>query len=350
MPMDGKHPTLVDIQNVSKIFKSDIFKKPFQAVNQLSISFPQGFCTGLLGHNGAGKTTTIRMLLGLIFPDQGRILFEDRPLNIEHKKFIGYMPEVNKLPLNLTCEEILRFTLALREPLSPSLQKQSRGDLITRKLEDLGLSAQRAKKVKNLSKGLARRLAFAQATIHEPRFLILDEPTSGLDPSAAKLLEQLILLEKSRGTTILLCTHELSHLSTICDHVHLLKKGQLALTSLPSPQTPTTTTKFNKADANSNCLGPRVHLTVRLKSHQPISTLEAAHRGLPPWTHSQETSVELGGPNTSGRAFQKLEFKSAAEGQKWLCHLIEEGHDIVNYQVGIQLRDDEVAHFYGKDL
>lgn len=341
--MEKTPQTLVDIQNVSKIFKSDLLKKPYQAVHKLSIGFPQGNCTGLLGHNGAGKTTTIRMLLGLIFPDEGTILFEGEPLGIEHKKVIGYMPEVNKLPLNLTCEEILRFTLALRNPLPSSLKNQSEKDLIAQKLEDLGLSAQSTKKVKNLSKGLARRLAFAQATIHEPRFLILDEPTSGLDPAATKLLERLILLEKSKGTTILLCTHELSHLANLCDHVHLLKQGQLALSSLPrfpseSPQA-----------ANKDCLGPRVHLTVRLQTSTPISEKEAVLMDLPPWSHNEIILLGPSFPASQGKTVQKLEFREISAGQRWLSKLIQEGHDILNYQVGIHLRDDEVTRFYEKD-
>ena len=343
MQAAGQNRNLVEVRQVSKTFKNDLFKKPFLAVDNLSLTFLEGRCTGLLGHNGAGKTTSIRMLLGLIFPDRGEILFQGEPLNIHHKRMIGYMPEVNKLPLNLTCEEILRFTLALRRPLPPPLHQKSQEHLIDEKLLDLGLTAQKSKKVKKLSKGLARRLAFAQATIHRPQFLILDEPTSGLDPAATKLLEHLIIAEKARGTTILLCTHELSHLSSLCDEFHILKHGQLALTTVtanapaPLPQ------------STQRSITPRVQLTVILDPTRNFPKPEEIQAlGLPPWSHCEERPLLSERINQRKSVALQLEFPEKSSGQKWLHYLLNRGFFVLDYRFGIHLRDDELRELYEK--
>jgi ABC-2 type transport system ATP-binding protein len=218
-------PTL-ELNEVSKSFHNDVLKKPQKAVDNLSLRFPKGLCTALLGHNGAGKTTTIRMIFGLIRPDAGTILFEGQALSTEHKKHFGYMPEVNKLPLNLTVEEVLRQAIRLYGT-DPSVKQAQRAELIQSKLHSIGLQDHKRKKVGQLSKGMARRLAFAQATIHGPRLLVLDEPSTGLDPNAAETLIEHIELEKARGTTIILCTHDLVHINALCDAFYVMRKGRL---------------------------------------------------------------------------------------------------------------------------
>jgi ABC-2 type transport system ATP-binding protein len=224
-PEHSSVPTL-ELRDVTKSFHNDILKKPQKAVENLSLKFPKGLCTALLGHNGAGKTTTIRMIFGLIRPDQGSILFEGAPLATSHKKHFGYMPEVNKLPLNLTVEEVLQQAIRLYGS-GTSLSRKERRDLVQSKLLSISLEEHKRKKVGKLSKGMARRLAFAQATIHKPRLLILDEPSTGLDPNAAETLIEHIELEKNRGTTIILCTHDLVHINALCDGFYMMRKGHL---------------------------------------------------------------------------------------------------------------------------
>jgi ABC-type multidrug transport system ATPase subunit len=220
----------LDIQNVRKVYRSDVLKGPQVAIDNLSLKFLGGRCTGLLGHNGAGKTTTIRMALGLVKPDEGKVLFEGRPLSTGEKRFIGYMPEVNKLPAALTPHEVLHHHLKLFKPEGLRTRAERKAE-VDRKLEEVGLTAHRKRRIGVLSKGMARRLAWAQATIHKPRLLILDEPSSGLDPLARRQMLGWIEAEKERGTSILLCTHELQQVSTLCDDFHVLKNGRLVLTS-----------------------------------------------------------------------------------------------------------------------
>ncbi len=345
-PMTATPPLpAISLEKVTKVYRNDLFKKPMIAVNQLSMIFPAHACTALLGHNGAGKTTTIRMLLGLISPDEGRILFEGDRLQTEHKQFIGYMPEVNKLPLSLTCEEVLRFALLLHK--NPHQTRQpwptnSVDQLIHSKLEELGLVTQRHKKISQLSKGLARRMAFAQATIHQPRLLILDEPTSGLDPAAAHLLETLIQKEKIRGTTILLCTHELSHLVNLCDEVNILKKGQLILTSLANHGD----SSLQEGGPRPVALSPRTAMAVSKTTPKDLETLKAL-QNLPPWDHIQVTA-NLRPPGDQQQV--DLEFVDEAAGQRWLKSLVENGFMVTHFRRSIGFRPDEIYLYFEKDL
>ncbi len=229
-PADAAPPALA-LLGVHKVFKSDLTKQSQIAVDDLSLHFREGACTGLLGHNGAGKTTTIRLILGLMRPDRGQIRVSGRPLTTAEKCHIGYMPEANKLPAALTPHEILHHQLQLyaRPGL---LTRQERTAAVDAKLAAVGLTEHRSKRISHLSKGMARRMAWAQATIHQPRLLILDEPSSGLDPWGRREMLTWIKEEKTRGTTILLCTHELAQVSTLCDEFHVLRHGRLVLTSM----------------------------------------------------------------------------------------------------------------------
>lgn len=220
----------LELIGVSKIFKNDLLKKKQLAVDNLTCRFASGSCTGLLGHNGAGKTTSIRMILGLTFPDSGKILFEGKPLTTESKRYIGYMPEVNKLPGALTPSELLLQQLRLYRPTF-ALQRGSIKTLVDESLVKVGLDLHRHKKVRHLSKGMARRLAWALATIHKPRLLILDEPSSGLDPLGRQQMLQWIEEVKKEGTSILLCTHELAQIQTLCDELHVLRRGKLVFSA-----------------------------------------------------------------------------------------------------------------------
>lgn len=211
------------LEGVSKVFKNDIFKKPFRALDQVSCQFASGRCTGLLGHNGAGKTTAIRLILGLIKQDAGKVLFNGRALKRTDRAFIGFMPEVNKLAMNLTCYE----TLNLHLRLFPRTSADTFGKRIEFHLEKVGLSHFSNKIIRHLSKGMARRLAWAQAIIHQPKLLILDEPFSGLDPIGRAHMTEWIRDQKSRGTSIVLCTHDLGTVDDLCDDIHILNRGRL---------------------------------------------------------------------------------------------------------------------------
>lgn len=221
------------INGLSKIFNHDLLKKKQIALDSLNCEFPGGRCTGLLGHNGAGKTTTIRIILGLIRPDAGSVTFEGAPITLAVRRRLGYMPEINKLNGSLTPAEVLDFHLGLMNP-EGARTRQERRTTVGRLLEEVGLKGHAKKRIGKLSKGMARRVAWALAVSHKPHLLILDEPSSGLDPLGRRDMMRWIQGEKERGTTIVLCTHELSQVKMLCDELHLLRAGKLVLTSMPA--------------------------------------------------------------------------------------------------------------------
>lgn len=225
--------SLLDLRNVSKSFTPDVFGKTIHSLADVSLSFPQGRCTGLVGHNGAGKTTTIRLILGLINPSKGLISFRGQPMTRNHRASIGYLAELARFPSGLTCQEILETHLSLYKIGNGASRKQ----LIAAKLAEVGLEPFANRKARQMSKGMQQRLAWAQATIHEPDLLILDEPFSGLDPLGRMIMKNWILAEKKRGLTMILCTHELPQITSLCDHIHILRRGQLVHSSVSNTGT-----------------------------------------------------------------------------------------------------------------
>lgn len=219
---------LLSLRGVEKTFRNDVFKPPVQSLKGIDLDFPEGVCTGLVGHNGAGKTTTIRMILGLIKPDRGAILFKGEPIARDRRATIGYMAESARFPGGLTASEILKTQLAIH-----GVPKSMRpAELVTTKLESVGLAKHANRRIRDFSKGMMQRLAWAHATIHSPDLLILDEPFTGLDPLGRITMKNWILAEKKRGVSILLCTHELPQIMSLCDHIHILRQGKLVYSSL----------------------------------------------------------------------------------------------------------------------
>jgi ABC-2 type transport system ATP-binding protein len=219
---------LLSLRSVEKTFRNDVFKPPVQSLKGIDLDFPEGVCTGLVGHNGAGKTTTIRMILGLLKPDRGSILFKGQPIARDRRATIGYMAESARFPGGLTANEILKTQLAIHGV--PKSQRPSA--LVSSKLESVGLANHANRRIRDFSKGMMQRLAWAHATIHSPNLLILDEPFTGLDPLGRITMKNWILAEKKRGVSILLCTHELPQIMSLCDHIHILRQGKLVYSSL----------------------------------------------------------------------------------------------------------------------
>lgn len=213
---------ILEAKSLSKSFKPHFWSKSLVRLKDLSFSLPEGSATALLGHNGAGKTTTIRILLGIVKSESGSVLFRGNHISDHDKAQIGYMPENNKLAINLTPLEILDGQLAML-----SFGKKERNQKIQEVLEVVGLAQHQHKQVRSLSKGLGRRLAWAQATIHSPSLVILDEPFSGLDPLGRAELECWIAQLREQGVSLLMSTHELDAAQRTCDRFFLLRSGQL---------------------------------------------------------------------------------------------------------------------------
>lgn len=182
-------------------------------VDDLSFHMEKGEVFALLGSNGAGKTTTIKMILGLVKKDAGEIQMKE---GIR----IGYSPDTPFFPPYLTGREILEYYGAIQGIQKETLKKQV-GTL----LETVGLEDDKVR-VKNYSKGMLQRLAFAQALLGDPELLILDEPTAGLDALGRLEIMELIGKLKQSGKTIMINSHILNDIERVCDRGIILKKGR----------------------------------------------------------------------------------------------------------------------------
>lgn len=183
-----------------------------------------GEVMGLIGQNGAGKTTTFRMILNFISADQGRITWQDGPINQEIKQKIGFLPEERGLYQKMTVEDqILYFA---------ELHGMKRADARL-KLQDwmkrLEVVGKPMDKVQTLSKGNAQKIQFIATLIHEPEFLILDEPFTGLDPVNTELLRNEIKRSRDKGSAVIFSNHNMSDVELLSDHLLMLKGGQTIL-------------------------------------------------------------------------------------------------------------------------
>ena len=192
-----------------------------QAVKGVSLSVPKGSIYGVLGPNGAGKTTTLRMLLGIIDPDQGerRVLGEASPRNVSQR--IGYLPEERGLYPSMKAREAIAFMGALRG--LDWAEGRKRADAA---LEAAGLGYAAHGKIRKLSKGMAQLVQLLGSIVHKPELIVLDEPFSGLDPVNQEHLESLIRDECARGATILFSTHVMSHAERLCERLAIIAGGK----------------------------------------------------------------------------------------------------------------------------
>ena len=195
-----------------------------QAVDDVSLTIPRGAIYGFLGPNGAGKTTTIRCIMDIILPDAGTMSFAGRPLIRRLRDHIGYLPEERGLYRKMTCQDQLAYLAQLKGVPRRDALARAEEWIVRMELGDY-----LKKKVDNLSKGMQQKLQFAATFIFEPDLVILDEVFSGLDPLNIELLRDLILEQKSNGTTILFSTHMLSEAERLCDAVCLIEGGQKIL-------------------------------------------------------------------------------------------------------------------------
>ena len=195
------------------------------AVDHIDLSVGSGEVFGLLGPNGAGKTSTVRMLATLIGITEGDAWVAGLKVGERNDKIrakIGILTESPGLYERLSTEANLRFYARLHS-LSPEQEQRQ----VDKYLDMLGLSSKRAEPAATLSKGMKQKLALARAVLHEPEVLFLDEPTSALDPESARLVREFVQELRSRGRTILLCTHNLFEADLLCDRIGILKQRLL---------------------------------------------------------------------------------------------------------------------------
>ena len=211
--MEGMSPPAIQIRNLVKNFGR------FTAVDGLSLTVERGSIHGFLGPNGSGKSTTIRTLIGVLTPTSGTVeVLGENPL--KHPgvlKRIGYVPGDAALWQNLTGREVFRALEALR---GVPVDRDREEELI----DAFDLDAD--KKVREYSTGNRRKVGLIAAFAPEPELLILDEPTSGLDPLMENIFVQQVRGFRDRGGSVLLSSHILSEVETLCDYVTVIKDGQ----------------------------------------------------------------------------------------------------------------------------
>ena len=220
---DGAEP-VVEAEHLTKIYKDFWGRPKVRALDDLNLTIYRGEVFGLLGPNGSGKSTTIKLLLGLIFPTAGRARVLGKPIgDPQINSRIGFLPEESYLYRFLNGEETLRFYGKLFK-----LSKKELDERVPLLLDTVGLDQKaRKRKLREYSKGMARRIGLAQALINDPDLIVLDEPTTGLDPIGTREMKDLILSLKEQGKTVILCSHLLADVEDVCDRVTILFRGKM---------------------------------------------------------------------------------------------------------------------------
>ena len=201
-------------------------KRPYRALDRLTLDVREGEVFGFLGPNGAGKTTTLKLLMQLVFPTSGRAEMLGRPLGeLAVKRRIGYLPENPYFYDHLTAEELLIYFGALFG-YDAAERRRRAGRLLDR----VGIGSERRLQLRKFSKGMLQRVGIAQALLNDPDLVIFDEPMSGLDPLGRRDVRALVLGLRDRGCTVVFSSHVLSDAEALCSRVAILARGRLVST------------------------------------------------------------------------------------------------------------------------
>jgi ABC-2 type transport system ATP-binding protein len=213
----------LNIENLHKSFPLGFMLKKKKILKGISLSVNEGEIFGYLGPNGAGKTTTIKCILGLIFPDQGKIeLFGHSHLSLQAKAQTGFLPENPYFYDHLTASEFLYFYSQLF-----SIKKNEREEKIKGLLRIVGLEQSADLKLRKFSRGMLQRIGLAQSLLNDPSLVLLDEPLGGLDPIGRKEIRDIIVELKQEGKTVFLSSHILQDIEMICDRVAIIVNGEV---------------------------------------------------------------------------------------------------------------------------
>jgi ABC-2 type transport system ATP-binding protein len=210
--------SIVQVDHISKRFGTTL------AVNDVSFAVEPGEIFALLGPNGAGKTTAIRIILDIFKPDAGTVSILDGPMTPIKLNQIGYLPEERGLYQDIPLDRCLNF-LALLKGMDKSLADTR----ITEMLKRFDLQDVRKKKVKELSKGMQQKAQLIATLAHDPALIIIDEPFSSLDPVNTQMVKEMLVEERKRGKSIIMCTHQMAQVEQLCDRLILINHGSLVL-------------------------------------------------------------------------------------------------------------------------
>ncbi|MBD8067831.1 ABC transporter ATP-binding protein [Bacillus sp. PS06] len=205
--------TFLEVEHLKKSFKDT------QVLKDISFKVNKGEIMAILGPNGAGKSTTIRNIMGIMYPDEGKVTFQGKT-EIPRNK-IGYLPEERGLYKNVKVMDILLYLADLKDyPIKKAKERA------LSYLKIFGLEGKEKSSIEELSKGMGQKVQFIASILHEPEFLILDEPFSGLDPVSQELFKQEIRKLAANGTAILLSSHQMNLVEEMCDRLFLIHRGQ----------------------------------------------------------------------------------------------------------------------------
>ncbi|MBS1657518.1 MAG: ABC transporter ATP-binding protein [Chitinophagales bacterium] len=191
-----------------------------QVVKDLSVDFGRSQVVCLIGPNGSGKTTMIKCILGLVIPDEGKIVVNSHQVgrSWNYRRAIGYMPQINRFPDNIKVKQLFEMIKDIR---------QHRGDYDEELYRAFNIELIGEKRMSTLSGGMRQKVNAALAFLFNPAILILDEPTAGLDPAASEILKEKILSCRTEGKLIVITTHNMSDVEELADQVMLLHDGTL---------------------------------------------------------------------------------------------------------------------------
>jgi ABC-2 type transport system ATP-binding protein len=199
-------------------------RRPYRALDRLSMQVAPGEVFGFLGPNGAGKTTTLKLLMQLIYPTSGRAEILGRPVGdvaVRHR--IGFLPENPYFYDYLTAEELLTYFAQLLDV--PAAGRKAR---VSALLDRVGIGRERRFQLRKFSKGMIQRVGIAQALLNDPEVVFLDEPMSGLDPLGRRDVRSLILELRDQGRTVFFSSHILADAEALCSRVAIVAGGRLA--------------------------------------------------------------------------------------------------------------------------
>ncbi len=205
---------MIEIKEISKSFGK------LTVLNNINLHLKPGQCIALIGPNGCGKTTLIKSILGMVLPDKGEILFQNKSIkkDIAYRSKIGYMPQIGRYPEHMTIGQILNMVKGIRnsnQTLDNDLYQQFEIEKILHKY------------MNTLSGGTTQKVSATLAFLFNPDVLILDEPTAGLDPLASEILKEKIIKERSKGKLILITSHLLSELDDLVSEIIFIQEGNL---------------------------------------------------------------------------------------------------------------------------
>ena len=192
-----------------------------QAVRDVSFEVHRGEIFGLLGPNGAGKTTSLRLILDIFKPDSGNISVLGSPMNEDKKALIGYMPEDRGLYQDIPLERCIIYLGTLKGLSKEEARK--RGEIL---LHQFDLFDHKTKKVKELSKGMQQKAQIITTILHQPELIIIDEPFTALDPVNTQMIKDLMEDLREKGSTIIMCTHQMHQVEKLCDRILLIDEGR----------------------------------------------------------------------------------------------------------------------------